>query len=454
MAIVVAHDLTRLLTAPLFLTPRGIDKVELALIGQLFRDASSPHLGIVPTPAGMRAIPARDVARLLAHVHEGWAETQGEAPSAIPTALENLALRMDGDRGKSPVVLRHRQPRLSMADRVVRISRLWRSLGIAPGKPVDEALPSGAVYLNSGQLGLTIPSLFRWLDRRTDVLCAMLLHDVIPLEYPELVRPGQATHHRRMIRTATARADCMIYSTAFARDSVSNALARMGRRNVPSLVRALPLSPAFAEAAPPPAALAGQHYFVVVSTIEPRKNHALLLRVWKRLIDRMGANAPHLVIVGSRGFQAQSILHPIGRDAGLTSRVHEVSGLATRDLVMLLRGAAGLLSPTWAEGFGLPVFEANHLGVPTIASDIAAHREIADATTRLLPCDDEAAWEAAIAALEPAGPRPAPAMSLRHGEASFAEDVLAFLGDMALASRAVRHPALAATRADFRLSRA
>ncbi|MFK5047932.1 hypothetical protein ACI4CD_29925, partial [Klebsiella pneumoniae] len=76
-------------------------------------------------------------------------------------------------------------------------------------------------------------------------------------------------------------------------------------------VRGLPLPQAFAQQAIGVPELAQQRYFIVVSTIEPRKNHALLLRVWTRLIERMGVSAPHLVIVGSRGFDGERIMAPL-----------------------------------------------------------------------------------------------------------------------------------------------
>ncbi len=90
-------------------------------------------------------------------------------------------------------------------------------------------------------------------------------------------------------------------------------------------------------------------------------------------------------------------------------------------------GSKGMLSPTRTEGFGLPVYEANALGVPTIASDIPAHREIANAQTTLLSPDDADAWEQAIIALVPAGARPRPAIDPRLTEEAYCADVLEFL---------------------------
>jgi glycosyltransferase involved in cell wall biosynthesis len=256
----------------------------------------------------------------------------------------------------------------------------------------------------------------------------MMLHDVIPLQYPELCRPNQDVHHTRMVRTAARHADCMIYTTAYARDTVNASLVRNGRPHLPCLVRALPLSAAFAETTQSLPELASRRYFVVVSTIEPRKNHELLLRVWARLIERWGKDAPHLVIVGSRGFDAERILFPLAQNPVLRALVHEVTGLSSEALATLMLGATAVLSPTWVEGFGLPVLEANVLGVPTIASDIAAHREIAQGATTLLPCDNDDAWERAIVAV-PAltATRARPKIPAEVTEAAYCTDVLEYL---------------------------
>jgi len=58
--------------------------------------------------------------------------------------------------------------------------------------------------------------------------------------------------------------------------------------------------------------------------------------------------------------------------------------------------ARALLSPSFIEGYGLPVVEALALGEPVIASDIASHREIGGDRVRLIDPLDGPAWKAAI----------------------------------------------------------
>lgn len=429
MSRVIAYDLTRLFLGPLFLAPRGIDRVDLALARHVFADPDTPHLGILPTPWGVRAYPAVLVRRVLNHVWQLWAEhtpAEGDIrtePRLVRLIAQILSSSPEAEHVQNP----QRQASLSLMAKIMRILGELRVTGIPLGRAADGAVPQGAVYLNVGQLGLAVPPFFRWLKRRPDVTCAIMLHDVIPLEYPHLVRAGHVEHHARMIRTAAEHASCLIFTSVYARDTVSAALARQGRCDVPNLVRHLPLPAVFAETAGSLPDLARCHYFVVVSTIEPRKNHELLLRVWKRLVRRFGDDAPHLVVVGSRGYDADRILAPIAHDPLLRRHVHEVSGLSSPALATLMLGASGLLSPSLAEGFGLPVLEANAMGVPTIASDIAAHREVANASTKLLPGDDDASWEQAVASTPLAGLRSRPPLPPESTEAIYCSDLLHFL---------------------------
>jgi glycosyltransferase involved in cell wall biosynthesis len=422
MGQVVACDLTRLFLGPLSHTPRGIDRVDLALAGHFF--ASSDNIGVLPTPWGVRAYGAARVRRALAHLEQLW----GEAADAASDHLwEPLAARLAGERAHSPMPATG----TPLHRRLRRMVSALTASGIAAGRPVRQAVPRGAVYLNVGQIGLAVPMFLDWLGDRRDVTSVLMLHDVIPLDHPEQVAASSHRHHARMVRTAARHADGLIVTTAHAQYRIGAALAELGRDQLPTHVRRLPLPRAFAAPGAPPLALAGAHYFIVCATVEPRKNHALLLDVWGRLAARLGEATPHLIIVGAPGWKAGEILRPLAEDPRLRGRVHHLAGLSSPALARLMMGAAAVLCPSLAEGFGLPLLEANALNLPTIASDIGAHREIASDGTTLLPPDRAERWADAILAHGPAGPRPAPSIAAELGEAAYCEDIARFLAHCA-----------------------
>jgi glycosyltransferase involved in cell wall biosynthesis len=137
-------------------------------------------------------------------------------------------------------------------------------------------------------------------------------------------------------------------------------------------------------------------WFLCLGTIEPRKNHLLLLHVWRRLAETMPGKAPALVVVGRRGWENENIVDLLERGRGLAGLVHEHNALGDAQLAALLSGAQALLMPSFAEGFGMPVSEALAAGVPVIASDLAVYRESAGEVPLYLDPLDGPAWLKAV----------------------------------------------------------
>jgi glycosyltransferase involved in cell wall biosynthesis len=216
------------------------------------------------------------------------------------------------------------------------------------------------------------------------------IHDVLPIEMPEYFREAEYERHRsRMANLARFGAGALV-TTNVVREGLEAHLRTLGRTDLPICVAPIPVAPIFASASAPDPDLQGVPYFVICSTIEPRKNHLMLLQVWRELVRRDGPGAPKLVIVGGRGWKFEAVAALLDRSPALRGHVVEVSGLTTPSLKRLLDGARGLLMPSFAEGYGLPVVEALTAGVPVIASDIAVFREICGARATLIsPLDGE-----------------------------------------------------------------
>jgi glycosyltransferase involved in cell wall biosynthesis len=140
--------------------------------------------------------------------------------------------------------------------------------------------------------------------------------------------------------------------------------------------------------------------FIMVGTIEGRKNHKLLLSVWQDLVSEVQSATvpravPRLVIVGRRGWQADDVLRLLDHH-DFNGHVTEVGPLPDAQMARLLMDARALLFPSWAEGFGMPLVEALAAGVPVIASDLPVFREVGQGVPDLLPVSDKAAWRDAI----------------------------------------------------------
>jgi glycosyltransferase involved in cell wall biosynthesis len=220
-----------------------------------------------------------------------------------------------------------------------------------------------------------------------------LVHDLIPITHPQFCRAGEEVRHRRRMSSVLDIACGVVTNSADTLKTLSDFAGAEGRL-LPSATVAWPGVPAM----PAVSQLASaEPIFVVLGTIEARKNHAMLLELWRRMIDSAdGKPLPQLVIVGRRGWQAEGVFARL--DSGeFGDRVIEVGPADDLRLAELLATARALLFPSHAEGFGMPLVEALAAGVPVLASDLPAFREIGQDVPEFLPTDDLAAWGEAVA---------------------------------------------------------
>lgn len=258
-------------------------------------------------------------------------------------------------------------------------------------------IPKNAIYLNLAQHGLEYPHFFSWLDQRPDVAPVFLVHDLLPLDYPEFFRDKYEKLFRARFETIFRRGKAIIATTPSTAERIAQEYRRRGRGVPP--IHAQPLaspleSPSIGDLCDE--RLAASPYFVMVATIEPRKNHVLLLNVWRELVRR-GLGAPKLVCVGARGLGSGQVLDMIERSDDLRPYVRAVCGLSAPALRRLLANSRALLAPSFAEGYGLPLVEALSLGAPVVCSDIPVFHEVTQGCARFLSPLDGVGWRTTIA---------------------------------------------------------
>jgi glycosyltransferase involved in cell wall biosynthesis len=241
---------------------------------------------------------------------------------------------------------------------------------------------------NTGHSGLEQPRYVNRL-RRSALKPIFFVHDLIPLIHPEYCRAGEAGRHSLRMNTVLSVAHGVIANSATTLDTLAAYATANDLPLPPSVVASL--APA---SLPAPSATAplNKPYFVVLGTIEPRKNHWLLLQVWRQLIARMGAAAPRLVIIGQRGWECESVVDLLERCAALQGFVLEHPACSDAELAGWLHHAQALLFPSFAEGYGMPLVEALAQGLPVIASDLAVFHEIAGDVPDYLDPLDGTGW--------------------------------------------------------------
>jgi glycosyltransferase involved in cell wall biosynthesis len=201
---------------------------------------------------------------------------------------------------------------------------------------------------------------------------ATVIHDLVPLHFPELVTARTRAMHSRKYEHAARTCDVIFANSRFTAQDVVDRLAVAPERVV---VAPPGLEPGHAPEGP--RYDAGRPYVLGLGTREPRKNLGRLIDAWRLLDGDLG-----LVLAGGEGW---------GEEPGLGGAGVSLLGYVPDEAVpRLYRGASVFVYPSLFEGFGMPVVEAMACGVPVVASAHASLDEAAgDAAVRVDPDDPE-----------------------------------------------------------------
>lgn len=333
------------------------------------------------------------------------------------TRLADRFLQYRLPTGVDRVSLQYLQRYFDRSYALVRFGGRWVELGQGDSRKVFEALLGGGAYgrnvirrcvargyalnwqkqhcgvlFNTGHSGMDRLDYAQRVARR-GLKPIFFLHDLIPISHPEYCRAGEAERHHRRLETMLSVGKGLIVNSAATRDELM-AYAHERGIAVPPCAVAL-LAPAQL-----PEASCGRPlekpYFVVLGTIEPRKNHSLLLHLWRQFVVEYGEAAPQLVVIGQRGWECEQVVDLLDRCSALQGHVTELARCDDRELANWLAHAQALLFPSFIEGFGMPLVEALMLGVPVIASDLSVFREIAGDIPHYLDPLDGPGWRQAV----------------------------------------------------------
>lgn len=353
----VVLDLSRLISRLRHSTPSGVDRVEMAYARGLLGLYGERLEFVAVHPGGLYGALRRDAAlAYLDELERRWANEEGSKGqrslvSVLPW-LMRLLPRPFSPRGKGGVYVQVSPHHLTRQDKVRRIL----------------------------------------VREQARFLC--LVHDLIPIEFPEYARPNGAALHRKRMATLAALADGIIGNSAATLEAFRPWAEGSGRQI--ALHVALLGTEKVAQV-PPAVSPDGRPYFICVGTIEPRKNHLLLLHLWRQLAESLPAQeVPRLIVIGRRGWENEQVIDMLERCPALRDHVEELNGCPDSRIGALLRGARALLLPSFAEGYGMPVAEALAVGTPVICSDLPAMREVGGSVPDYLDPLDGPGWRAMI----------------------------------------------------------
>ncbi len=245
-------------------------------------------------------------------------------------------------------------------------------------------MPNGLAYINVGHTNLNAQT-FRAMMEMPDHTKIVMIHDTIPIDHPEFQTDVARSKFIERLTATINFANHIVVPSDAVKASLEQRMIGTGHR-VPVLVAPIGIDTEIQPATPK---RSDKPYFVVLGTIEPRKNHAFLLDIWERMHQKMDASkVPELRIIGPRGWKNDALFKRLDESPMMGKTVFELGPLPDNEMREHLAGATGLLFPSLAEGFGLPPFEAAALGVPSICTTLpAVEMHLADMAIYAQPGD-------------------------------------------------------------------
>ncbi len=212
-----------------------------------------------------------------------------------------------------------------------------------------------------------------------------VIYDLIPLTHPQFCDEGLRVSFTRWFEWVSRTASGFIAISKTIRDQIENHLCSrvpdVRTNNQPwfdffHLGCELDLSPKSGVVRPKVKKpfRDSRSVYLMIGTIEPRKNHAFLLDAFEMLWQK--DQRLTLYFAGKVGWKCDALIKRIKTHNQYNRRLFMFNDLSDTELEYCYQQARCLVLPACVEGFGLPLVEAMQRGLPAMASDIPVFHEI------------------------------------------------------------------------------
>jgi glycosyltransferase involved in cell wall biosynthesis len=279
-------------------------------------------------------------------------------------------------------------------NRLARVpSKMALGPALTPG-PRDVLLTAGYGWYHAPAAAMAA------LKRQLGFQLVPICYDIIPLQRPGWFAGKDAVACKTYWDAMFPLADRLIVNSHAVANDILEYCDHNGL-NPPPLCR-VPLGATPPDADLPgtatlPEGLEAERYALFVSTIEPRKGHAMLLRAWRQMLATHDAKGFRLVFVGRAGWNVDPVLQEVQSMQENGELLH-LPRASDATLKALIAHSGFCLYPSEYEGFGLPIIEAFAYGKAVITSNGGALPEAAAGLAICLDPHDAASWARAIGA--------------------------------------------------------
>ena len=179
----------------------------------------------------------------------------------------------------------------------------------------------------------------------------VFIHDLIQISHPEFVHEAATLTFRRALLDVLMLANGVLTNSEFVAQDVRNFMRKRMKFELP--VQAVPLATELAPTGGKSLVLSkkvreviDEPYVLSVSTIEVRKNHMFMVRLWEKLIENHIPNIPNLVFVGKLGWDIDKFKRYLDTTDHLGGRLRVLHGVTDYELSELYEHAMFTMFPS------------------------------------------------------------------------------------------------------------
>ena len=247
-----------------------------------------------------------------------------------------------------------------------------KNIGLSDMKPGDIFFEIDAGWNMPYKRSVLLPKL-----KRYGVKIAVYVYDILPIILPQYTHIRTRLNFTNYIGAYLQYADVIIASAQSTLDAINDLSDKLGLKRIPGFVSWLGSSFESTESEEDipeevKKAASGK-YILNVGTIEPRKNHALLLDAFDNCFFDKGIN---LIFAGRIGWNIEDLKKRIENHPRLNEQLFHFTGLSDTAINYLYSHAYMVAFPSFNEGFGLPIIESLERGTPVLSADVPVLREV------------------------------------------------------------------------------
>lgn len=242
------------------------------------------------------------------------------------------------------------------------------------------------------------------LKKDNNIIIANITYDIIPILFPYFTSQGLSDKFTRYYNNALATYNVFLCISEKTKTDFINYAETLGV-TINADVISLGSNPSYVKKDIDFNRIKQKYnlnkdYTMFVSSMDERKNHALLYQVYQLLLSEGHHNIPLMLWIGKASEASNELIYKIQQESGMDNYIRVLRDVDDNDLVALYQHCQYTLFPSLYEGWGMPVTESLCHGKYCLSSSAASLPEAGCGFTALLNPYDSRAWADAILHLQ------------------------------------------------------